>query len=206
MKVVSLVGYPSYQESGLQFDKQDWVAHNLVKALKGKEFRGYSNVKINGTNHRITKDNRQPVIDLFGSAISKYMKRLPAGAAVFIVPSSDCLEFSDDPKAQSIAASIASAGCEHRVFIPFRWSSRLPKAVDGGNRNYQFLAQHLELHPPPHVANVVLIDDVVTTGGHLRACSEVCRRHNIVVSSAICFARTVWDRPEDILKSSVQIL
>lgn len=206
MQVGSIIGYPSYEAAGLRFDSSDWIAHNLVKALKGKDFRGYSDVRLSGVQHRITHANRRPVVDFFGRVIAKHVARMEAGSAIFIVPSSQCLEYGHDPKAQSFVDAITRAGCESPIFMPFRWTENLQRAVDGGIRNAQFLAGRLDFAPPPGVRTALLVDDVVTTGGHLRACSAVVREGNISVRNAICFARTVWERPENILQATSHII
>ena len=39
---------------------------------------------------------------------------------------------------------------------------------------------------------VVLIDDVMTTGGHLLACAAALRRNGITVENALVAGRAVW--------------
>jgi hypothetical protein len=43
----------------------------------------------------------------------------------------------------------------------------------------------------------VLVDDVVTSGGHLRACAAFLHNHGARVERAICAARSDHDPPDD---------
>lgn len=199
VQVKSVIGYPSYEEAGLQFERKDWIARNMTLALKGRDFNGYSDVKINGVDHRIDRANTQPVVDYFGLCVARAVGRLPQVEAVFIVPSSDCLRLAHDEKAQRIAAAITNARCRVPVYLPFFWNRQLPKAADGGIRNPDILIGHLHFVRPEQINRAILIDDVLTTGGHLRACARACRLQDVEVDESACFARTVWERPENIL-------
>lgn len=193
MKVRSFVAYPSYEDR----KAEDWPAYNATMALKGADFGGYSHIRIGEKLHRISARNTQPILDLFGRCVVRAMGKPANGTGVFILPSSGCVVFGDDPKAQRLAQAIRAAAPPIPVATPFRWVAALGKAAGGGGpRNADILRENMRFEPQPGITHAILVDDVKTTGGHLRAASRLLRDHGIAAVGAICFARTVWDRQE----------
>jgi orotate phosphoribosyltransferase len=48
--------------------------------------------------------------------------------------------------------------------------------------------------------NVVLIDDVYTTGAHMLAAWKFLKNYGIEVADGVVFARTTWEEPESMFK------
>lgn len=198
MKVRSFIGYPSYKREG----GDDWDAYTITMAVKGAVFPGYANVEISGRSYRITSQNTQPVIDYFAQQIVETAGRHDEGTAILVLPSSGCVQFGEDPKANRFVAAIRAAGAKVHVEAPFRWTEAMPKtAGGGGTRNSSVLQSKLRLMSLPGVRAAYLIDDVMTTGGHLRAAARCLQSHGIKPIAGICFARTLRERPDDILAS-----
>ncbi|WP_090756096.1 hypothetical protein [Paracoccus chinensis] len=196
MKFLSFIGYPSYPGR----DKADWKAYNATMALKGADFNGYADIRIRGKLHRISGQNTKPILDFFGWKIVKCLEVQPAGTAIFVLPSSGCIDFGQDPKAARFVQAIVDAGCKIPVAMPFHWSELMPKAAGGGGpRNSAVLQPKLRFLPPPGIHRAILVDDVMTSGGHIRAAARIIRARGITPVGAICFARTMGVRPADIL-------
>lgn len=67
----------------------------------------------------------------------------------------------------------------------------------GGTRNPQTLYNNLVLIEDVLAADVILIDDVRTTGGHLRAARALIIEQGAECDLAICAGRTVWDQDQE---------
>lgn len=196
MRVLSFIGYPSYQAR----NRSDWRAFNATMALKGVPFNGFSDINISGTKHIITADNTGPILEYFGQRVARLAAKIAPGAAIFVLPSSGCTNFDEDAKAGRLAAAIRGAGTGIHVATPFRWTDAMPKTAGGeGTRNAAILQGKLRFMAPVGVQRAILVDDVMTTGAHLRAAARTIEAHNITPVSGICFARTVWERPENIM-------
>lgn len=136
MRVLSFIGYPSYQER----NRSDWNAYNVTMALKGVSFRGYADMKISGANHRIDAENTGPILDYFGKRVAGLAAETDPAAAIFVLPSSGCIDFNEDEKAGRLAAAIRGAGTGVHVATPFYWSEAMPKTAGGeGTRNAAIL-------------------------------------------------------------------
>lgn len=196
MKVRSFIGYPSYDRE----TPTDWRAYNITMALKGGDFKGYADIRISGKHHRISSKNTAPILSVFGQKVVESIWEDGPGIAAFVLPSSGCTIFGDDEKAERMAAAIRRAKSPIPVIAPFRWVKVLPKAAgQHGTRDPDVLHKNMRFAPQDGIDRAFLVDDVKTTGGHLRAASRVLRDHGIVTLGAICFARTVWERPEKLI-------
>ena len=86
------------------------------------------------------------------------------------------------------------------------WAQPIPSASkEGGSRDPRILYPllHTVTHTSvPDQARVFLVDDVLTSGGHIRACEAVLRNvHSIHVEGALCLARTVEVEEERALET-----
>ncbi|WP_103173777.1 hypothetical protein [Paracoccus sp. SY] len=196
MKVRSFIAYPSYDRE----KTADWMAYNVTMALKGGQFKGYSDVSISGKTQRITAQNTLPIVTWFGQKVVQAVGQQDPGTAIFVLPSSGCTTFGEDPKAERLANAIRSARSPIPVEMPFRWIEIMPKAAGGGGtRHPNVLRSKMRFLPPEGITRAFLVDDVKTTGGHLLAASRLMRAHGVETVAAICFARTVWERPDKLI-------
>src|SRR5690606_6844343 len=64
-------------------------------------------------------------------------------------------------------------------FVPIRKPGKLPREVRGVDYQLEYGADRLEIHAdalaPPAGRRVLLIDDLLATGGTMRACAELAR-------------------------------
>lgn len=81
----------------------------------------------------------------------------------------------------------------------------MPSAnVQGGTRNPEVLLKNLAVTGRVRGATVVLVDDVLTSGGHLQACSALLRQHGAEVEMAFCAGRADDTQPDDLFAIRVE--
>jgi len=87
------------------------------------------------------------------------------------------------------------------VFDGLRWTVKLAKAHEGGPRGRAELLPHLQALGGVAGKDIVLIDDLITTGGTLLACADCLRAAGGNVLGAITCGRTVYDASEPPFKA-----
>lgn len=192
-------GYPSYEQAGTKWNPSDFDGRNFAKALKGEPFKGHSTIKdINGKWRKISAENRQPAFDIFGAWGAKVLADAGIGPAYLIpVPGSKCIEFDTDAKGRRLCDAVAEHHPGGVADEAFHWIEEMTPAHKGGPRQKHLLLQKLVIwRGLPKDKPVVLIDDVATLHGHMRACIEKLREHGFTVAAALVGAQTVHDRPE----------
>lgn len=201
IKAVAFCSYLISVDRGWR--SSDYAAANVVKALKGKALIGqFSNIPVNGKIVRLTEANRQQVLGWFGAWASTTLKReQPSGQIALVpIPSSDAVVgFTGTFASQRMANDLASR--DNRLFVAdaLRWKRALPAAHQGGVRDPKTLLENMTLvaNLPRH-AVPVLVDDVLTKGGHLLAAVEKLAEASIERPRlALVAGRTVLNPPQD---------
>lgn len=184
--------------------KEDFSARNLVKAVKCKDFRGYSGVKVGDREFKIEDTPAGQSAALSASALALAGRITAAGyksAAVIPVPASNHIDPSQMFTGRKIAEAIQklSPTLVSRPVLYF--DEVLEPAAAGGTRSAFQIKRHLRFVVGQIQEDaVVLIDDVCTTGGHLRGASLFLGELGYHVEDAFVIGRTTWERPESMFK------
>lgn len=191
-------GYPSYAGNAENWTNTDYDAMKLVKALKGKPFGGYATLQTPGGQWVTFREtDRGPAFRIFGEWAAAKLNEIGLTQGVLVpVPSSTCSAFGGDPKGRALGDAIAQRAPGFSVEDAFHWKMDLGKAAEGGSRDPTVLQANLVLKNGPP-SNIVLVDDVATSGGHLLACARALRGAGHTVEHAICAAQTVNTHPEN---------
>lgn len=191
-------GYPSYVNSGAKWRGIDHDAHMFAQTIKGNPINGYVTVKgVDGKWYKATSEKPEPAFHVFGTWAAQIIGQLnlPAGPLI-AVPSSSCVTLGGDTKGRKLVDTIAAYAPNRHALNALHWDDAMQKAQAGGERDADALFGRLRVLHPMAPATVVLVDDVVTTGGHLIACARALRHFGHTVEHAIAAAQTVWDHPE----------
>jgi predicted amidophosphoribosyltransferase len=132
-------------------------------------------------------------LDWFGylSAASMRIRELPSPITLIPVPNSACVVgASATPHTLALARSIADHAENTSVLDCLRWKQPMRPSHFAGTRDVQTLCRNMVFKSKtPPCETVVLVDDVVTTGAHLRASAYTLTEAGLRCNEAICVAR-----------------
>jgi hypothetical protein len=189
-------------EIGSGWRSDDFNAHDFVHAIKDHDIRGYAYVPLRGEWQRFDNSNRQVVVEWFGTMVADYFRgerlRITPPLAAFVpIPGSrfdtSCRDY---PRTTALAEAVARALGHAAVEDIFRWKTVMPSAnAFGGTRDPHALFENLSMLRPSSHSEVVLLDDVLTSGGHIQACAARLREVGVDVTRAVCAACSSTIRP-----------
>jgi hypothetical protein len=190
VNVVSFVSYRSRQltPTGARYAVCLIRALKLVGTAKSPKAHKLSRLC------RLDTGNVQQALEWFGrmGALIVEIKELSSPVVLVPIPNSDRLRGSLGVSCTfSLAEAIAK---ELRITAvvsdTLRWNRPQCPAHRGGYRDPETLRRELVLMGAVPGGSVVLVDDVVTSGGHILAAAAKLAGAGVQCSEAICFART----------------
>jgi hypothetical protein len=207
LRVVSLC---SYLTGELKARSIDWPAIKMVKALKGDPIKGYFELSVDGVTHRFDQQNVRKFLDVVPRAMaSAILQRINGAATLVPIPNShvvapDTPNFSTFTLANGIAAA---SGGRLKAAAALVFIEPQEKARKGGPRGaghlfgaYQVIG---EIEGP-----VVLVDDVWTLGGHLKAACwklESPQRSTILACTVAHTTHEHIDKPVGVQEHTIDL-
>jgi hypothetical protein len=196
--VHAFCGYPSYSGTGAGWKPDDYDALTVVRAVKGQDLKkGYAKIKsLTGAVVTVDAARRGNAKALFGAWAAARLVKLGVQAGWLIpIPSSDCLALDTDRKGMELARAVEVRAAGMKAESALCWTEQLTKAAEGGPRDVATLFPNLRIWTQFPEGPVVLVDDVVTSGGHALACAKLLREYGHEVEHVLCVAHTVHERP-----------
>lgn len=215
LKVASLCGYLcNVSIPWRKGARGDHDAHDWIQALKGKHFKGYAQVPVCGRLHRLTDENASDAIQWFGEIAVAYLKAKKVTGALVIIPvpnSSSVIGSAVKPRTRKLAKAIAEHLADNSGIVVdcLRFKQNQGSAsTEGGPREAEKIYKNLVVlrhkiaELQEHIEDgrnyyVLLVDDVTTSGGHLRACAARLKKADLEVDSIICGGKTVYDQARE---------
>jgi hypothetical protein len=200
MKVISYCGYyPDRAHKELKRRTEDyWNAYFYVWAIKvGSHKRDFYILAPQRIN--ITKTNFGLVRKTFGKWASEQIPKLSKGEPALIpVPSKDGLVGKGTYRSLDMVRE-AFAGTKYArcVVDGLRWNRQVSQAHVGGARSRDILLPLLNASKEVKGNQIILIDELFSTGGSLLACADCLTTAGAKVLGAITCGKTIYnfDRP-----------
>ncbi|MBB4615891.1 hypothetical protein [Novosphingobium taihuense] len=197
-------GYPSYEEAGIKWKDDDWRAWRLVQVIKGREVKGYS--KFGKGGKVIVESNKRGRTSALRLIAGHAAGQLVSGGfrgPLVPVPSSNTTSFGTEFTAQLISDAIATYSDRFSAHPVLRFTQEMGSTSGGkGSRSPEVIAENLALQRGADIDECILVDDVYTTGGHLKGAARFLSSHGIRVVAAYCVAQTVRERPKQMFGMS----
>jgi predicted amidophosphoribosyltransferase len=126
-------------------------------------------------------------------------------AAVIPIPSSD----HTNPRADFTGARLAQAiqGVNPKFVAKpcLYFAKAIPKSSEGGGRNARLIENSLRATSDlDEIGRAVLLDDVFTTGAHVKGAFRFLSNKDVEVEDAFVVGRTAWDRPASMFKCDTE--
>jgi hypothetical protein len=160
--------------------RADYNAHDFIFAVKDRVLNGYAWVPCRGVSRHINNANRDLALELFAKmAADVTIDPLPVEAPILIpVPNGAATLAGPAPRTLAQAQALAAVlGGGAQAVDLFRWAHVMPSASrQGGTRDPAELYAALRVRQEAKALLAddrwhVLVDDVLTSGGHLQACA-----------------------------------
>lgn len=159
---------------------RDYDAHDFIHALKGRQLNGYAQIPVSGKSKRLDNTNLDKAIDWFGVMVADYLEEegIRNPPSLVPVPNSDSVVNAGSPRTARLARAIAKRLTRtSQVADVLRFERKMPSAnQQGGTRDPEELYKRLVVTGDISRSPYVLVDDVLTSGGHLKACAARLRR------------------------------
>lgn len=182
----------------------DWTAMKLVKAVKRKPFGGFATHNALG---RIFRFDSTPAGQ--ATALNFAAQRLAAliaqggyaQTAVIPIPSSDHTNPATDFTGARLARAIQAVNPAFLAKPVLYFAKAIPKSSEGGGRDSQLVEQTLRATADlATIGSAVLLDDVYTTGAHMRGTYRFLSANGVEVEDVFAVGRTKWDKPSSMFK------
>ena len=198
LRVVSMMQYLTAWD-GVEARRADYASLMVVKAVKGRPPGGRrTTLTFGNTQYDFGPTNPGPAVDLWTAwAADRVRGIVPEGPVVLVpVPNRNAVHGGppDFPTAQ-LAQRVANAvGPRVTVATELWWDQVMEPASEGGPRHAGQLYPHLVAGVSPVEGPRVLLDDVLTLGGHLKASAAKLREMGHDPQFAICCGRTAHEQ------------
>lgn len=190
----------------------DYTAQSVVKAVKGKDPGGRrAELTYRGKNYAFGPSDPNGAIRLWIDWAVEQLREIAPSKSAFVlvpVPNKSAIAGShfDFPTLGLCRRLSEAFGEKAKVAAELKWDQQLKPAREGGPRFADQLFPHLRLEISNERGPRILIDDVLTSGGHLKACAAKLREIDLDPIGAICCGRTFKHQIDKPFRVPVEVL
>ncbi|SFG65268.1 hypothetical protein [Methylobacterium gossipiicola] len=182
---------------------QDYRARIVVKSVKGDDFKGYWDRKIGDKIVRLDENNKEVTADLAASFMAARLKDL-VNCSVTLVPipnSNACVGGPRDFRTRLFADAIAKHAGD-RVAVKSACLWKKPKEQQHKTDGYRHASQFIPLLEMVYKPKrpVILIDDMITSGSQMLACTYILRAAGVDVRFGMAVGRQTTEQEDGVLK------
>ena len=187
--------YSQWAHVNLAPRSQDqWNAFKFCRAVKNRNINGSLSVPLSSGAETLTNANVGRARAIFGQFIAHVIQASGLPNPVLVpIPSKDGLLTSATFRSLGMLQEALGPTSQYRIAPVLRFNTVLQPASQGGIRGRLALAPYLELCGPIPPGNLILVDDLLTTGGSLLATFDVLRTAGRHPALAIVCGLTVTD-------------
>lgn len=182
-----------YLTAGGNWRDVDHNARVIVKIAKGKPFNGYFDTHLDGKPVRLNENNLDVGLDKIARVLSAKLRELTNRPVILVpVPNSGaCINTTPQFRTLLLAEAVAKYSQGLATASPaILWkTSRTAQHQSSGYRQASQFIPNLSV-PRRTPSPVVLIDDVITSGSQMLACTYLLRRNGIEVPFGMAVGRT----------------
>lgn len=202
IKVVTFGAYfTGPREAWTGVSQATYAVNAFTKALKGIPLKNYNEVpvKIGGATRTLDSSTAAQAFDWFAELAANHLGQASSPTLLIPIPGSQCdsqaaVQASTTMKmADALARRLKNVQAHPALWFDTKLTSA---SKAGGPRHPRLIYPHLVYDPStPHLP-VVLVDDVCTSGGHVRACAARLRDEFHTCDEAICAVQSTDLAPE----------
>ncbi|MER9309775.1 phosphoribosyltransferase [Mesorhizobium australicum] len=167
-----------------------WQSYKFCGAVKHGIMNGYLTIPWKKGPEKIAEKDAAKTRPVFGRFIEQRINAEYADCAIVPVPSKDSFDLDSFRSLQMVQQSLPAA-LQAQILPIVRFTKKLEAASRGGLRGFDAVFPHLEVATDAVPRAVVLIDDIVTTGGTLLATKRRLENRGFEVRAAIVCGKTV---------------
>jgi predicted amidophosphoribosyltransferase len=176
-------------------DPPFWESYMFCWAVKsGQHHRDFYILKTDGRLD-ITRKNFDRVRPTFGEWAAKIVPTI-ANRPLYLVPvpnTEALISVSNYQTLTMVREAFHGTDLQRDAIDALRWNTKRKKAQEGGSRKREDLLPLLDVVSTVKGKNIILIDEIVTTGGNLLACQDRLVAAGAKVAAAITCGRSVYD-------------
>lgn len=207
LMIHAFCGYPDYRGAGSKYDSDDFDAQKFTKAARGEDFGGYGYINnTKGDRTKFTSSNTLLVTDIFAEWATRVLRSQELGAAALVpIPASSQTDFSGLSASARLAEAIERKNRSYELTPILAWnkpsnSRELRQGPQGKMRpvSYGGLLANLKCAQEKISETIVLVDDIVATGKHMRACATFLRSLGAKCDLGLCVGKVIRKRPSNL--------
>lgn len=189
------VYYPQWAHNNIaKRTPSQWDSFKFCRAVKNRKINGSLKIPFSSGDETVNQTNVGRAREVFGLFIDRKCRSILALDPVFVpVPSKDGIVGTENFRSLEMLRESLKSYPNYRICPAIRFKQSLQSAFSGGPRGRGALLPYMEIVCEIPQGAIILVDDIVTSGGSLMDSFELLARVNRTPYAAIVCGRTMND-------------